>query len=403
MKILHLSNVAGKHGGGISQVVHALLTYQIRLGINSILWFLGKKDQIDEVSNDYFINREKLHVIPKLFGLRFLISPIYFYNKQRFFKTVDIVHQHGVFLPISWISLMLNRNSKIIISPHGLLEPEKLKVSSIKKKIALKLFENKNLNGSHCLVACSKQEAIALRNFGLKQPIAILPNGVKKSFIKDNIYGKKNLSFKRKYNISPDTKILLFLSRVHPFKGLKLLLESILVIKNDFKENNWILVIAGPDELNHTSELRLFVKLNNLNNIVKFIGPQYKNDKINLFDSADCFILPTKGENFGIAILEALARGLPVITTKNTPWKILEDNQCGWVVKRNKNEFIRIILNLFLVKNSNLSRMGHNGINLVKNNYTWSKITNQTICLYNWVLNDYNEKFKKGFFLLEDY
>lgn len=401
MKILHLSNVAGKLGGGISEVVHALLYYQIKLGYNSILWFLGKKDQISEISNNHKIDRNRLTVIPKLFGLRFLMSPTIFFKIKSINNNINIIHQHGIFLPISWISLLVNKKLKIIINPHGFLETEKLKVSSFRKKLALLLFEKRNLNNCDCLVACSNQEAIALRNFGLSQPIVILPNGVHNSIIKDNLSNRKDSSFKLKHNINSNTKILLFLSRVHPFKGLKLLLESILIIKEEFRKNDWIFIIAGPDELNHTKELSLFVENNNMTDIIRFIGSQYKNDKIAAFDSADCFILPSKGENFGIAVIEALARGLPVITTKNTPWSELEDNSCGWCVNRNKNDFINIILKLFSLDESYLIKMGKNGVNLVKDKYTWSKITEQSINMYKWVINDFNKKYKKGFTLLD--
>ncbi len=402
MKILHLSNVAGKLGGGISEVVHAFLYYQIKFGYDSILWFLGKKSQINEISNKNNLDKKSLYAITQLFGLRFLISPTIFFKLRTLKKDIDILHQHGIFMPISWISLLLNKRLKVIISPHGFLEPEKLKVSSFKKKMALLLYERKNLNECDCLVACSHQEAISLRDFGFSQPIVILPNGVHNSMIKKNESVSNDFTFKLKYGINKESKILLFLSRVHPFKGLKLLLESIVIIKEEFRKNDWIFVIAGTDELNHTNELKIFVHKHNIGDIVRFIGPQYNNDKIIAFDSANCFILPSIGENFGIAVLEALARGLPVITTKNTPWSELQDNSCGWSVERNKNEFIRIILKLFSFDDNHLIKMGKNGINLVKDNYTWPRIAEQTICMYNWVLNDYNKKYKKGFTLLDD-
>ena len=397
MKILHLSNIAGRLGGGVSEVVHALLYYQYKLGLRSTLWFVGQKKQESEIARDNEIDKNRLTAL----DFNFLPRPSFFAKLKKNNNNDFLIHQHGVFLSTSLLTLSAGKKTKTIISPHGYLEPEKLKVSLRKKKAVLALFENKNLKSCDCLVACSEQEALSLRDFGLSQPIVILPNGVSESIIRKKPPNKKDLAFKLKYDIRPDTRILLFLSRIHPFKGLELFLECILAIKDEFRKNNWIFVIAGINELSHEEELKIFVENNDINDIVRFIGPQYKQDKVNTFDSADCFILPSKGENFGIAVIEALARGLPVITTRTTPWKELEDLDCGWWIRRTKNDFINTLLKLFSKDENNLIEMGKNGIELVESKYTWSKVAQQSIQMYKWVLNDFNEKYRKGFTLLK--
>ena len=402
MKILHLSNVAGRLGGGVSEVVHSLLHYQGKSGYRSNLWFLGRKSQINEIISDNEIEKNRLTVIQSILGVGFLISPYFFLKIRRVSGENNIIHQHGLFLPISLLTLSVNKKSKIIISPHGYLEPEKLRVSSFKKKTVLRLFENKNLKNCDCLVACSKKEALSLRDFGLSQPVVILPNGVSESLIRKKPPNNKDLAFKLKYDISPNTRILLFLSRIHPFKGLELFLECILAIKDEFRKNNWIFLIAGINELNHEEKLKIFVENNNLSDVVRFIGPQYGQDKVAAFDSADCFILPSKGENFGIVVIEALARGLPVIATRTTPWNELEGFNCGWWVERTQKDFVDILLKLLFINKNELIEMGKNGIKLVENKYTWSNVSQQSIHMYKWVLNDFNKKYKKGFTLLTE-
>ena len=400
MNILHLSNTAGRLGGGVSEVIKSLLCYQTKLTSKSHLWFMGNDDLINEISEDSKVIKSRLKAINPLFGIKNTISPFFFLKRMKVSNNYQILHQHGLFLPISIFSKSLN-NIKIIINPHGYLEPEKLKVSSVKKKIALWLFERKNLHNCHCLIACSKQEAISLRDWGLTQPIAILPNGIDDSILVKTRTLSKKLDFKTKYKINENSKVLLFLSRVHPFKGLELLLESILIVQKELRNSNWVLVIAGPDELNHTKKLKLFVNHHKINNIVKFVGPQYNNDKLSAIDSADCFILPSKGENFGIVIIEALARGIPVISTKNTPWSELVDYNCGWWINRTKEDLIVMLINLFKMDNKSLSEMGKNGVSLVEKKYLWSKVAKQSTQIYNWVLNDFNPRFKKGFTLFE--
>ena len=397
MKILHLSNIAGRLGGGVSEVVHAFLRHQCKFGVSSFLWFVGRKKQEDEIARDNKIDKNRLTAL----DFHFFPSP-YFFSKLKKNNNNDfLIHQHGIFLPTSLLTLSAGKKTKTIISPHGYLEPEKLKVSPRRKKVVLALFENRNLKSCDCLVACSEQEAISLRNFGLSQPIVILPNGVNESLVRKNPPNRNDLAFKLKYDIRLNTRVLLFLSRIHPFKGLDLFLECILAIKDEFRKNNWIFVIAGTNELSHERELKIFVESNDINDIVRFVGPQYGQDKVDAFDSADCFVLPSKGENFGIAVIEALARGLPVITTRTTPWKELEDLDCGWWIRRTKNDFINTLLKLFSKDENNLIQMGKNGIELVESKYTWPKVSQQSIQMYKWVLNDFSEKYRKGFTLFK--
>lgn len=393
MKILHLSNVVGRFGGGVAQVVDALFSIQAELGYNPVLWFSGSKAQESEVLKGFDSDLKSVSAIEH----SILGFPRFFDKLRRFSDDSVIVHQHGVFLPISLLSLTSRKNVKVIISPHGYLEPEKMKVSAFKKKIVLEMFEHRNLRNSSCLIACSKQEAVALRDFGLRQPIAILPNGVDEAMVRREKITKANTFMKKKYLSDPETKVLLFLSRIHPFKGLELFLKTVLSMKTVFKDCNWVVFIAGIDELGHEEKLKDFVVENELSELVFFVGPQYGQDKINVFDTADCFILPSQGENFGIVVIEALSRGLPVITTKSTPWSELECNNCGWWVNRSEESFREVFLELFSKNTDELVEMGRNGIELVEKHYTWPRIVAQSLQIYKWVVSDFNKADLKGF------
>ena len=103
-----------------------------------------------------------------------------------------------------------------------------------------------------------------------------------------------------------------------------------IIFKNN---NNCDLIIAGYPELNYLEKLKNYVNKNNLSTNVKFIGPVEGDDLVNLYKNSDIFVLPTYSENFGIVVAEALSYGLPVITTTGTPWKILEENNCGWYIE----------------------------------------------------------------------
>jgi len=389
--LLHLSNTAGKFGGGISEVVHSIINYQI-LNIKNIqLWFHGNNADFEYVKSKNLISKSKIHLIPKYIGLKVIIKLIKFHLND----DLKIIHQHGTFMPLSILSIFLNKGTKFIVNPHGLLEPEKFKRSPIKKRIALKLYEKANIKRSHCIVACSGKEALSLKKMFPKKPISIIPNGVHEEMINEKINDIEIFNYKKKYSIPIDKKVLLFLSRIHPWKGLILLINTIVKIQNEFRKNNWIFLIVGSNEQNHLNDINSIINKNKINDIVYVIGPQYARNKIITYELSNCYILPSKGENFGITVIEALSRSKPVITTTKTPWSDLIKFNCGWWIERNSFEFERILLELLVSNNDQLKKMGENGKKLVLKKYTWSKVTLQFEKLYSWVCNNNDNRHKK--------
>ncbi len=123
----------------------------------------------------------------------------------------------------------------------------------------------------------------------------------------------------------PAWHLRLFLSRVHPQKGLPMLIKAWATVQPE----NWELVIAGPDEDGHRIELAAMIRQAGLEEDVRFVGPVSDADKWPLYRSADLLVLPTHSENFGLVIAEALAAEVSVITTKGGPWEHLETYGCG--------------------------------------------------------------------------
>ena len=132
----------------------------------------------------------------------------YIFNKNETnfsLDNFDIIHQHGIWLPQSIITKNCSKNKIKIISPHGLLQPEALKNSKVKKFLSYYLYEKNNLNNANYFFACSDNEAVNLRNFGIKQPIITIPNGIsldwlqspktKEREIKGSTYDSKRKKF----------------------------------------------------------------------------------------------------------------------------------------------------------------------------------------------------------------
>ncbi len=375
MKILHLSNVIGEHkGGGVHEVVSNFYRNQKFLNHEPHIWFPGSDDDANSIRLDNNIK-----------GLSTIGAPKYGLIKQLFQKvtkeieTFDIIHQHGIWMPISILNKKLIKNSKLksVVQPHGYLEPFRLNISRFKKKIAFNLFEKSNLESASVLVACADEEALNLKELFPHKDVAIIQNGISNEF-----FYEPSL----KYKIRKNKNRMLFLSQIIPIKGLERLFQVIYEIGVDRFEN-WEFLIAGYDDKNYISVLKNLVKNLDLEKFVFFVGPKLGKDKVEIFDNSEIFILPTYNENYGIVVAEALARSVPVITTKGTPWKELNSKDCGFWVE-NTNEGIKNgLLNMLNKSEKELSEMGVRGRKLIESKYLWNKTTKRTIILYDWVLN----------------
>ena len=180
---------------------------------------------------------------------------------------------------------------------------------------------------------------------------------------------------------------MVFLSRIHPIKGLERLLRAIHKIGAS-KFKNWTLIVAGFQEANHDKHLTKLIDELGLNSLVSFVGPKFGQDKIELLSNASVFVLPSYNENFGIVVTEALGRGVPVLTTKGTPWSELETRNCGWWVENSEEGLMDGLNQVLKTDPKTLSLMGERGKALVLDKYTWEDNVKNTLELYNWLINN---------------
>ena len=118
---------------------------------------------------------------------------------------------------------------------------------------------------------------------------------------------------------------------------------------------------------------------------IHWLGEVRGEKKIELLNSADCFVLPTYSENFGIVIAESLASGVPVITTKNAPWQLLEENNCGWWVDASVDALREALNEALNLSKPELKTMGHIGKTIMREKFSWERISKDTIETYLWV------------------
>lgn len=299
------------------------------------------------------------------------------------FKTNDfdsisgsILHVHGVWHLFNHhlISYFSKRNIPYVVQPRGMLEPWSLSHQAPKKRLALALYQRSDLLRAGGFVATSLQEATSIRLLNLMQPIAVIPNGIDHS-VSDVSYSHVPHEGR--------VKTALFLSRIHPKKGLL----ELLIVWNKLRPVGWELIIAGPDDGGYLSTILEFIANNRLENCVRYVGEVYGPAKSNLYQLADLFVLPTYSENFGLVVAEALASGTPVLTTKGTPWSELVEFNCGWWIDCGERALEGALRDITKLSVSQLREKGLRGVRLSQK-YSWSDVANKTKEFYDYILGN---------------
>jgi len=175
----------------------------------------------------------------------------------------------------------------------------------------------------------------------------------------------------------------LFLSRLHPKKGLVELLYSWKAIQNKFYD--WELLICGYDENNYKKKIVEKIKELNLKRVIlkDFVTGKKKKE---IYYSSDLFILLSHSENFGLSIAEALSYKIPVITTTNTPWKKLNKYKCGWCIKLNTMVIKRTLKKALSMSNKERISMGNIGREWMKKDFSDNSIGIRMDAVYKKIL-----------------
>jgi poly(glycerol-phosphate) alpha-glucosyltransferase len=380
----------------------------------------------------------------------------------------DIAHTHGLWqYPSVAVSGWGGRLKKpYLISPRGMLDAWALNNSRWKKRVAGWLFENQHLRHAACIHALCQSEADSIRAYGLKNPICIIPNGIDLPEIRgqgtrdeggnlkleragegripfDAFISRDQLtdSLKALFSVKQSgRKVLLFLSRIHPKKGLINLLCAWAAVQRSGirgQGSEWMLAIAGWDQGGHEAELKQLatdlsikwadlrgrdeggnLKLEEMHKdrtsdfrpqpssfpsdsclptsdlrplssescSLLFTGPLFGPDKDAAYRACDAFILPSFSEGLPMAVLEAWAYAKPVLMTPecNLPEGFAADAAIR--VETSAESIQNGLESLFRLLPSELCLLGSHGRSLVANRFSWSQIASQMHEVYTWLL-----------------
>lgn len=287
-------------------------------------------------------------------------------------KTFDIVHIHGLYRYPQTIAAHYARKHAVpyIVRPHGSLDPflYSNRRNRCVKRIYECLIEFRNLNRASAIHFTTKEERRLARFLDLKADAVIIPNGI---FPDRYMVLPLRGSFREKHGLD-GKRIILHLGRINFKKGLDLLVKSFSMIAE--RCNDCVLVIAGPDNEGYSDVVKQWIREEGIEDRVLFPGMLYGVEVLEAFVDSDVFALPSYTENFGIAVVEAMACGVPVaISDKVNIWREVAENGAGKVASCDADRFADIMLEL--LDNPEAARqMGDKGKALVKERYQWSKV-----------------------------
>jgi len=293
----------------------------------------------------------------------------------------DVVHVNCCWQPYFAYAALWAKEAgyPVVFSPHGMLEPWIVRRHYWTRKVpSLLAYQRKALYAADIVHATAVNEKQNLER--ISQYCRLLSDWHPKIRVIGNGIDVKDIKVKASWQ---KTHKLLFLSRIHPKKGIDILLQAFAELQKDSGLlKDYVLQIAGDGEPELLNNLKSMSNDLGIGQRVEWLGGVYGEKKWTLLRKADLFVLPTHSENFGIVVAEALASGTPVLTTKGTPWTMLDKLHCGWCVDISALA-IKDALGAFAKKDElELKQMGGNGRKLIEENYDTCKIASEFVKMY---------------------
>ncbi len=264
------------------------------------------------------------------------------------------------------------QHKSLVYHVHGMFEPYILSRSRWKKQLVHWCFENANFRQVRLWRALTAKEADQIRACGIKQPIVITPNGLNLADFPEPLDMAAPIDLGSGRTLTKTTTRALFLGRIHPKKGLDLLVSA--WAKLSALTRHWQLVIAGPDEIGHREQIEALANKLGLKDNLLFTGVVTGLAKTRLLYSSDLFILPSYSEGFSISLLEAMACKLPVIATRACNFPEISQNHGGWECDSTVESLATTLKIALETPEAERREIGRNGRRLVENRYAWTAV-----------------------------
>ncbi len=385
MRVLHVTPYFAPafNYGGPPRSILGLCKALLKAGVN-IEVFTTTANGISDLPASFegAVNYEGVSVryFPRTFPKPFFGVAGLTENLTSVLERYDLLHIHGLWNLPAWIASWRARRIGLpyVVSPRGMLEPGAMAHHSWRKRFAYKMLERRNLDGSAFLHATSLAEGETLKSYGFDSEIVVLPNGV--DF--ENEDSLPRGIFRREHGLDEDSKLVVFLGRIHPIKRLDILAGAFYQVQEVVP--NAHLVIAGPDENGYRKALESTFAC--ISKAVHWVGEVGEAAKQALLRDADVLVMCSDSESFGMSVVEAMAAGLPVVVAQTCPWPEIVTARCGFWVAQSNREIAEAVIYI-LSHPAEAGVMGERGKDLVHNNYSWDSIARKMADHYAAVIN----------------
>lgn len=345
MKLLFITHSyypAFKHGGPVVSV-HSINKKLVEMGVEVTVLTTNaglEKDKSIQV-NDWILQDGVRVKYFNYYGNRlYNISPALAFETAKIIKEYDIVHSTPVWnfpnLIAGYLCILFNK--PYVISPRGTLYKETIDLkSTFLKKIYYCLFVKYLLNKASLIhFTTNDEKEKVIEYLGLNNNAVVIPNGLDMDDF--SILPNKGL-FRKRYNINENDLIVLFLGRINIKKGLDLLIKAFMKLTKEIKDIK--LIIAGFDNEGYSEKLKQLITGLHIQEHVIFTGPLLNEFKKEAFIDADVFVLPSHSENFGMAVVEAMASGCPVVLSNKVGiHNVISENNIGVVTEASINSLV---------------------------------------------------------------
>jgi glycosyltransferase involved in cell wall biosynthesis len=303
----------------------------------------------------------------------------------------DIAHIHALFSPVSTSAATVCRWKKLpyIMRPLGTLDPADLQKKKQVKRLYAQLLERPNLAGAAAIHFTSDLEAKVSERFGVQTPATVIPLGVS-GFERGEAASRDwaaNRAANRaalcdRFQIPPERPILLFMSRVDPKKGFDLLLPALAKLHEMNQPFHCLICGANPQDRAYETSIREQIEASPWAAWASWVGFVSGELKAQILSGADVFVLPSYYENFGIAVAEAMAAGLPVVISDQVHiWPTIQSYEAGWVVPTEVTALTTALAEA-LAQPAVRSLRGENAQRCVAENYSWDAIAQRMANTY---------------------
>ncbi|MCZ6691452.1 MAG: glycosyltransferase [Planctomycetota bacterium] len=368
MRVVQVAPSVTQKASGVSYSVPSLCRAVARTGADVTLHVLAPPPGID-LSPAALVVHPVAGVLPRL-----SFSASMRRSLAAEARTAEILHTHSLWmmpnLYPAWA--VEGTRCRLVTSPRGTLWPQALRHHRWRKRAMWLALQRRAIRRSDCFHATSQAEVDVLRRAGLGAPAAVIPNGVDIPVAED------------RPSVRDAHRRLLFLGRLHPLKGVDILLHAWQRVQGEFPE--WELFICGPPDAPGYAETMKRLASTIGAERVEFAGLVQGNEKADMYRSSEILVQPTRGENFGMTVAEALSYGLPAIVSKGAPWSELESRGCGWWVDKGEGPLAECLRGALALSQQDLRDRGAKGRDWVSRDMSWARVGAMMRETYDWLV-----------------